>query len=83
MKYFTEPFFGITTSIDMTICVTKRRNHENSVFVYYLQNDCCNKPKTMENFRYRIEENEVVIYDEIDAFATIIIHKIKHLVFRL
>lgn len=67
---FEEPFFGITTQIDMTIAYEKSKKLQIPFFVYYLHKtiDAINQ---VENFRYRIEENEVVLYDEIDASATI------------
>ena len=67
---FEEPFFGITTQIDMTIAYEKSKKLQIPFFVYYLHKtiDAINQ---VENFRYRIEDNEVVLYDEIDASATI------------
>ena len=54
----------------MTIAYEKAKSHENSVFVYYLHKTIA-AVNQVENFRYRIEENEVVLYDEIDASSTI------------
>ena len=68
---FEEPFFGITTSIDMTIAYEKAKAMKIPFFVYYLHKTIA-AINQVENFRYRIEENEVVLYDEIDASATII-----------
>lgn len=67
---FEEPFFGITTPIDMTIAYEKAKAMQIPFFVYYLHKTIA-AVNQMENFRYRIEENEVVLYDEIDASATI------------
>ena len=67
---FEEPFFGITTSIDMTIAYEKAKAMKIPFFVYYLHKTIATINQ-VENFRYRIEENEVVLYDEIDASATI------------
>ena len=68
---FEEPFFGITTQIDMTIAYEKSKKLQIPFFVYYLHKTIA-AINQVENFRYRIEENEVVLYDEIDASATII-----------
>ena len=68
---FEEPFFGVTTSIDMTIAYEKAKAQQIPFFVYYLHKTIA-AINQVENFRYRIEENEVVLYDEIDASATII-----------
>ena len=67
---FEEPFFGVTTSIDMTIVYEKAKALQIPFFVYYLHKTIA-AINQVENFRYRIEENEVVLYDEIDASATI------------
>jgi chloramphenicol O-acetyltransferase type A len=67
---FEEPFFGITTPIDMTIAYEKAKVLQIPFFVYYLHKTIA-AVNQVENFRYRIEENEVVLYDEIDASATI------------
>lgn len=67
---FEEPFFGITTQIDMTIALEKAKKLQIPFFVYYLHKTIA-AINQVENFRYRIEENEVVLYDEIDASATI------------
>lgn len=67
---FEEPFFGITTPIDMTIAYTTAKALQVPFFVYYLHKTIA-AINQVENFRYRIKENEVVLYDEIDASATI------------
>ncbi|WMW78036.1 chloramphenicol acetyltransferase [Flavobacterium sp. 20NA77.7] len=67
---FEEPFFGITTPIDMTIAYEKAKAIQIPFFVYYLHKTIA-AVNQVENFRYRIEENEVVLYDEIDASSTI------------
>lgn len=67
---FEEPFFGITTQIDMTIAHEKAKKLQIPFFVYYLHKTIA-AINQVENFRYRIEDNEVVLYDEIDASATI------------
>jgi chloramphenicol O-acetyltransferase type A len=67
---FEEPFFGITTPIDMTVAYEKAKVLQIPFFVYYLHKTIA-AVNQVENFRYRIEKNEVVLYDEIDASATI------------
>ncbi len=67
---FEEPFFGITTPIDMTIAYEKAKAMQIPFFVYYLHKTIA-AVNQVENFRYRIEGKEVVLYDEIDASATI------------
>ena len=67
---FDEPFFGITTPIDCTIAMKKAKEIQIPFFVYYLHKtlEAINK---VENFRLRIENKRVYLYDEIDASATI------------
>ena len=67
---FEEPFFGITTPIDMTIAYEKAKAMQISFFVYYLHKTLA-AVNQVENFRYRIEGEDVFLYDEIDASATI------------
>ena len=67
---FDEPFFGITTPIDCTLAYHNSKNIEIPFFVYYLHKTIA-AVNQVENFRYRIEGNEVVLYDEIDASSTI------------
>ena len=67
---FEEPFFGITTPIDMTIAYEKAKAMQIPFFVYYLHKTIA-AVNQVENFRYRIEGKEVVLYDEIDASSTI------------
>jgi len=67
---FDEPFFGITAPIDVTKAYQRAKELEISFFVYYLHKTIA-AVNQIENFRYRIEENEVVLYDKIDTSATI------------
>lgn len=67
---FDEPFFGITTPVNCTIAMKRAKEIEIPFFVYYLHKtlEAINK---VENFRLRIENKEVYLYNEIDASATI------------
>lgn len=67
---FEEPFFGITTPIDCTIAYQKSKTLQVPFFVYYLHQTLVAVNK-IENFRLRIEGENVVLYDEIDTSATI------------
>ena len=67
---FDEPFFGITTPIDCTIAYHKSKELQIPFFVYYLHKTLVAVNK-IENFRLRIEGENVVLYDEIDTSATI------------
>jgi len=67
---FEEPFFGITTPIDCTIAFEKSKELNISFFIYYLHKTLI-AINQIENFRYRIEDGNVFLYDEIDSSATI------------
>jgi len=67
---FQEPFFGITTTIDCTTAYEKAKAMQISFFVYYLHKTLA-AVNQIENFRYRIEGEDVFLYEEIDASATI------------
>ncbi|MBL7887183.1 MAG: chloramphenicol acetyltransferase [Flavobacterium sp.] len=66
-----EPFFGITTPIDCTKAYQKANELGVSFFTYYLHKTLV-AANSIENFRYRIKDNEVFIFDRIDASATIL-----------
>ncbi len=67
---FDEPFFGITTPIDCTIGMKKAKEIQIPFFVYYLHKTLA-AINSVDNFRLRIENKKVYLYDEIDASATI------------
>jgi chloramphenicol O-acetyltransferase type A len=70
-KQMEEPFFGITTRIDCTKAYAKAKELGISFFTYYLHKTLI-AVNTVENFRYRIIDNEVYVFDQIDASATIL-----------
>ncbi len=67
---FEEPFFSITTPIDMTVAYEEAKAMQIPFFVYYLHKTIA-AVNQVENFRYRIEGNDVMLYDIIDASSTI------------
>ena len=69
-KQMDEPFYGITTTIDCTQAYTKAKAIGVSFFSYYLHKTL-SAVNAVENFRYRIIEDEVYIFDVIDASATV------------
>jgi chloramphenicol O-acetyltransferase type A len=70
-KQMQEPFFGVTVSIDCTHAYTKSKELGISFFAYYLHKTLV-AVNTIECFRYRIIDDEVYIFDQIDASATIL-----------
>jgi chloramphenicol O-acetyltransferase type A len=69
-KQMDEPFYGITTTIDCTKAYAKAKVLDVSFFSYYLHKTL-SAVNAVENFRYRIIEDEVYIFDVIDASATV------------
>ena len=70
-KQMEEPFFGITTTIDCTKAYANSKELGVSFFTYYLHKTLL-AVNAIEPFRYRIIDDEVYIYDQIDASATIL-----------
>ena len=70
-KQMEEPFFGITTTIDCTKAYDKSKELGISFFAYYLHKTLI-AVNTIEPFRYRIIDDEIYIFDQIDASATIL-----------
>jgi chloramphenicol O-acetyltransferase type A len=69
-KQMEEPFFGVTVNIDCTKAYQISKDFDYSFFAYYLHKTIVAVNKT-EAFRYRIIDDKVCIYDQINASATI------------
>lgn len=69
-KQMEEPFFGITTRVDCTKAYAKAKELGVSFFTYYLHKTLI-AVNALENFRYRIVEDKVYVFDQIDVSATI------------
>ena len=69
-KQMEEPFYGIATSIDCTKAYAKAKELGVTFFSYYLHKTL-SAVNAIENFRYRIIEDEVYVFDVIDASATV------------
>lgn len=67
---FDEPFFGLTVDLDCTTAYNKCKKEGISFFLFYLHL-ASKAVNSIENFRYRIVEGKVFIYDQINASATI------------
>ena len=68
---FEEPFFGTTIHFDCTKAYTKAKELGVSFFTYYLHKTLV-AVNNIENFRYRIEDGKVFIYDKINVSSTIL-----------
>lgn len=69
-RQMEEPFFGATVAIDCTKAYEKAKSISSSFFIYYLHKTL-QAVNAIENFRYRIENDSIVVYDRIDGSPTI------------
>lgn len=69
-KQMEEPFFGATVEIDCTKAYQTAKSLKASFFIYYLHKTLVSI-NTIENFKYRISEDQIYINDRVDASATI------------
>lgn len=67
---FEEPFFGVTVNIDCTQAYKIAKQKGNSFFLYYLFRALKAANET-KNFRYRIIDKQVYLFDYINASPTI------------
>ena len=68
---FEEPFFGTTIQFDCTKAYIKSKELGVSFFIYYLHKTLA-AVNNIENFRYRIHDGKVFIYDKINISTTIL-----------
>lgn len=69
-KQFEEPFFGVTVNIDCTIAYDIAKAGGHSFFLYYLHKSLMAANQSA-SFRYRIDKDDVIVYDKINASPTI------------
>ncbi len=67
---FEEPFFGVTIKVDCTSAYKKAKEKGVSFFLYYLYR-ALKAANDVENFRYRIIENQVFEFEKVNASPTI------------
>lgn len=67
---FEEPFFGLSFSIDCTKAYQAAKARGQSFFLYYLYRTL-KAVNRIENFRYRIVDGEVFLFDQVRASSTI------------
>ncbi len=65
-----DPYFDVVIPFNVTKAYQFSKKNGISFFGKYLH-DCMKALNSIENFRYRIENDEVVIYDVIHASATL------------
>ncbi|NCD71893.1 chloramphenicol acetyltransferase [Mucilaginibacter agri] len=67
---FEEPYYGVNVTIDCTTAYKAAKQNGVSFFLYYLYQSL-SAAQIIEPFKLRIEEDEVFIYDRVDAGSTI------------
>ncbi|MCO5234191.1 MAG: chloramphenicol acetyltransferase [Chitinophagales bacterium] len=67
---FEEPFFGVTVQVDCTQAFLKAKEIQVSFFQYYLYR-ALKAANEIQNFRYRIIDNQVFEYQIINASSTV------------
>jgi chloramphenicol O-acetyltransferase type A len=68
---FEEPFFGTTIQFDCTKAYNTSKKLGVSFFVYYLHKTLT-AVNNIENFKYRIQDEKVYLYDKINVSSTIL-----------
>lgn len=65
-----DPYFGVTIPFKVTNAFNYAKHSGNSFFGRYLH-DCMKAINSVENFKYRIENDEIIVHDIIHASATL------------
>ena len=68
---FEEPFFGITAPVEVATAYEHAKNTQVPFFIYYLHKILA-AVNTIENFKYRIQDNQVFIHEKIDTSALLV-----------
>jgi chloramphenicol O-acetyltransferase type A len=69
-KDFKDPYFAVTIPFNITKAYKSSKNDEVSFFSKYLH-DCMKAINAIDNLKLRIEKDEVVLYEVINASATL------------
>lgn len=67
---FADPYFAVTVDFDITKVFTHAEKQGISFFALYLH-ACMKAINSVENFKYRILEDKVIVHDVIHASPTI------------
>jgi chloramphenicol O-acetyltransferase type A len=70
-KQFSDPYFSITVEVDVTKAYTYSKENKKSFFALYLH-ACIKAVNSVENFKYRIEDEKVAVYPIINVSTTIL-----------
>lgn len=69
-KTFEEPFFGITVEVDCGQAFQRCKEQGISFFLHYLHCSLV-AANSVDNFAYRLVDDQVVVHDRVDGSATI------------
>jgi chloramphenicol O-acetyltransferase type A len=69
-RTFEEPYYGVTVNVDCTTAYNFTKANGHSFFLYYMHKSLA-AAQAIEQFKYRIEGDEVFVHDQIDAGSTI------------
>lgn len=69
-RTFDEPFFGVTVELDCTRAFNHCKLYGHSFFIYYLHK-CLAAVNAIEEFKYRIIDDEVYVFDFVNGSATV------------
>lgn len=67
---FEEPFFGMTVNVDVTKAYAASKVNNDSFFLFYVHKIAA-VVNSIEEFRYRIKDDGVIVYDRVDVSATL------------
>ena len=67
---FEEPFFGVVVNIDCTQAYKNAKSAKKSFFLHYLYR-ALKAANKIEEFRYRILDNEVILHEQASVSTTI------------
>lgn len=67
---FSEPFFGVTVNVNCTKAYSKAKEKQVSFFLYYLYR-ALKAANKIDNFKYRIIDNQVYEFNTVNASPTI------------
>jgi chloramphenicol O-acetyltransferase type A len=70
-RKFDEPFYGVTVKLDFTTAYRRCKTNGISFYNYYLHKTLT-AINAIPNFRYRIVNDDVFIYNRIDASTTVL-----------
>jgi chloramphenicol O-acetyltransferase type A len=69
-KMYEEPYFGVCVPVDVTLAYDSAKKKERSFFLTYLHATLI-AANQIEEFKYRISDEGVVVHDVINASATL------------